>query len=115
MPMTVLLIHLGESLLMKSEPKIEPVKSSKLVIRLGYSDVLVLDYKDGMKFIESLEKAEHLDESYSSSSKGSIQPFKKGNLTFETMSGKEYEDRKMAGLLGLTYEQFINPEKVEAA
>lgn len=100
---------------MKSEPKIEPVKSSKMVIRLGYSDVLVLDYKDGIKFIESLEKAEHLEEGYSHSNKGTIQPFKKGNLTFETMSGKEYEDRKMAGLLDLSYEQFINPKKEEAA
>ena len=100
---------------MKSEPKIEPVKSSKIVIRLGYSDVLILDYKDGMKFIESLEKAEHLEEGYSSTDKGTIKPFKKGNLTFETMSGKEYEDRKMAGLLGLTYDNYVNPEKVEAA
>ena len=100
---------------MKSEPKIEPVKSGKLVIRFGYNDVLVLDHKDGMKLIEALEKAEQLEDGYNSASKGSIISLKKGLVTFEPMSAQEYEDRKMAGLLGLTYENYINPEKVEAA
>lgn len=100
---------------MKSEPKIEPVKSGKILIRFGYNDVLVLDHKDGLKLIESLEKAEQLDDGYNSSLNGSIKPLKKGSVTFESMSAKEYEDRKMAGLLGLTYENYINPEKEEAA
>lgn len=98
---------------MKSDPKLEPVKSSKMVIRFGYNDIMVLDHKDGIKLVESLEKAEQLDDHYGSSSSGTIKPMKKGSVSIEIMSAKEYEDRKMAGLLDISYDDFLNPEKEE--
>ena len=100
---------------MKSEPKIEPVKSGKMLIRFGYNEILILDHKEGVKLIDALEKAEQLDDGFSSTTNGTILPIKKGVVSIETMSGKEYEDRKMAGLLNMTYSSFINPEKEEEA
>jgi len=68
-----------------------------------------------VKFMETLEKAEQLEDSYSSNLKGTIKPIQKDTIRFELMSAKEYEDRKIAGLLNLSYDQYMNPEKEEAA
>lgn len=73
-----------------------------LVIKFGYDANLVLPYKDGLAFIESLKNAEQFDRAYTPTR---IDQFNRTCMEITVMSREEYEQYKLSMLLGITLEE----------
>ena len=78
-------------------------KDNFLSIKFDYAKHIVLPYDEGIKFLSCLKQAEMLHAAYSKPR--TITQF--DSATFETtiLSRKEYEDIKVAALLGITVEE----------
>lgn len=72
-------------------------------IKLNYDNVIVLPYKDGVAFLESLQKAERLKDGYRE--KPSIIPLDTEMFVASQMSHQEYQDYKIAMLLNCTLDE----------
>lgn len=88
----------------------EVVYEPHILLELSYSTKLVLPYKEGVSVIENLRKAEIMTDSYSNPL---ITPIAKGQITFNVMSHQDYGRYKVAGLLGITYDEACQMEKAE--
>jgi hypothetical protein len=75
------------------------VKENFMVIEISYSTKIVLPYKDGMAFLQALANAEKLNEGYNE--QHGIQAFDREAVKMRIMSHVEYENYKMAQLLGI--------------
>ena len=83
-------------------------KENFLLIEFDYSKSLLLPYDDGLKFLSCLKQAELYTESYKNPK--TIGPFSADNFKTKVLSRKEYEDIKVANLLGVTVEELYAPE-----
>ena len=84
------------------KPKVEPVDSNWLVIKLGYSDAIVLPYRQGVEVISNLDKAESLNETYDEETK-TIKPIK-NKAEFYVLSNEDYIRYRMNNILGVANE-----------
>jgi len=78
-------------------------KDNFLIIEIDYQKNVLLPYDDGLKFLACLKNAELLTENYSKPKK--IGSFDSSDFKTRILSRKEYEDIKVAGLLGITVEE----------
>lgn len=81
------------------------LKENYMVVSLGYSNKLVLPYKDGVTLMATMTKAEQLHESYNEQHR--ISEIERGTVTSVVMSHDEYTRFKIAALLG------ISPDEVK--
>lgn len=81
----------------------EKPRENRMVIKLSWDKQLVLPYNDGIAFLNTLQRAEILEEPYQKT------PIIKGpeRNSFETtvMSPGQYEDIKVAALLNVTLDE----------
>lgn len=84
-------------------------KQNYMVVKLGYSNNLVLPYKDGVKFLDAMANAEQIYESYSEQHR--IAEVERGSITTNIMSHDEYVRFKVAALLGVSPDEVKNSEK----
>lgn len=80
------------------------VRSNLMKITFGYDNIIVLPYKDGIKLLECLERAEQFcrDKTYEDVV---IKPIKKNGITSCAMSFDEYSKYKIAMLLNINYKE----------
>lgn len=75
----------------------ETREDSYLLISLEYNKKLILPFKQGLKFLESLEEGYVLEDPYSSPSQ--VKRIDSDSLNFRVMSGAELLDHKASQLL----------------
>jgi hypothetical protein len=85
-------------------------KENFLAIDFDYNKSIVLPYDEGLRFVACLKNAELLDEPYSKAK--TITGFQSNYFKTRILSRKEYEDIKIAALLGITVEE-LNSEEEE--
>lgn len=85
-------------------------KENFLAIDFDYNKSIVLPYDEGLKLVACLKNAELLDEPYSKAK--TITSFQSNYFKTKILSRKEYEDIKIAALLGITVEE-LNSEQDE--
>lgn len=78
-------------------------KDNFILIEIDYQKNILLPYEDGLKFLACLKNAEILHENYSKPK--TIGPLDSSNFKTRILSRKEYEDIKVASLLGITVEE----------
>ena len=92
-----------------SKAQVTTPKQNYMVVRLSYSNNLVLPYKDGVKFLDAMTNAEQLYEPYSEQHR--IAEVERGSITTNIMSHDEYVRFKVAALLGVSPDEVKNSEK----
>lgn len=75
------------------------IKSNWMVIKQSYDTKIVVPYKDGMAILNALENAELLTEPYIGQE--GIFPFDRGSIDIEILAHSDYEEFKIAMLLGV--------------
>jgi len=85
-------------------------KENFLAIDFDYNKSIVLPYDEGLRFVACLKNAELLDEPYSKAK--TITGFQSNYFKTRILSRKEYEDIKIAALLGITVDE-LNKEDEE--
>lgn len=85
-------------------------KENFLAIEFDYNKSIVLPYDEGLTLVACLKNAELLDEPYSKAK--TITGFQSNYFKTRILSRKEYEDIKIAALLGVTVEE-LNREEEE--
>lgn len=83
-------------------------KENFLLIEFDYARSILLPYDDGLKFLSCLKQAELYSEHYSKPK--TIEPFNADNFKTKVLSRKDYEDIKVANLLGVTVDELNAPE-----
>lgn len=76
-------------------------KDNFMVVRLSYDVHLVLPYQDGIALMAAMANAENMEDEYSRE-KRRIVPLVRDKITSSPLSRKEYEDIKIAALLGIS-------------
>lgn len=84
-------------------------KDNFIAIEFDYSKSIVLPYEDGLQFLSCLKNAEVLHEPYNK--QASIASFDSKQFKSRVFSRKEYEDIKIAAMLGITVEELNAPEE----
>jgi hypothetical protein len=84
-------------------------KDNFLVIEFDYSKSILLPYDEGLKFLGCLKTAEMFNEQYNKPK--SIEAFDSSRFKTRILSRKEYEDIKVANLLGVTVEELFAREE----
>lgn len=84
-------------------------KENFLSIEFDYSKSIVLPYDEGLRFIACLKNAELLEEQYSKPK--AIKSFESNYFKTRILSRKEYEDIKIAAMLGITVEELNADEE----
>ena len=84
-------------------------KENFMAIEYDYNKALILPYEDGLKFWATLKNAETLHTPYSKPA--TITGFDTGHFKSRVFSRKEYEDIKVAAMLGITVEELNTPEE----
>jgi hypothetical protein len=84
-------------------------KDNFIAIEFDYSKSILLPYDDGLKFLACLKQAELLEESYNKPKR--IGSFESNHFKTKILSRKEYEDIKVAALLGVTVEELNAKEE----
>lgn len=84
-------------------------KDNFLAIKFDYNKSILLPYDDGMKFLACLKQAELLTEQYSKPK--TIGSFDSSTFETKIFSRKDYEDTKVAALLGVTVEELYAEEE----
>lgn len=84
-------------------------RENYLVIKVSYDNKIVLPYEDGIKMVQGFQKAEKLVDGYSETHR--ITGMERDQVTFTTMSGEEYEQYKMAALLGIHVDEIKQAQK----
>ncbi len=89
-------------------------KENFLAIDFDYNKSVLLPYDEGLKFVACLKNAELLDEPYSKAK--TITGFQSNYFKTRILSRKEYEDIKIAALLGIPVEDlYKEKEELTAA
>ena len=84
---------------------------SYLVFTFNYGDRYVLPHKDGVALMQTLALAEQMP-SYFSDTKGpEIKQVSSGSIRVEALSQADYEDIKIAALLGIPLDDFKKAKK----
>jgi hypothetical protein len=86
-------------------------KENFLLIEFDYGKNLLLPYEEGLKFLSSLKQAELYTETYSKPK--TIQPFSGDHFKTRVLSRKDYEDIKVAALLGVTVDELLAEKEKE--
>jgi len=76
------------------------MKENYFLISISYDTKMILPYKAGLSFLESLNYAEQLNDPYGKPHR--ITELEKNKIQITTMSAEEYERYKIAALLGIT-------------
>lgn len=84
-------------------------KDNFIVIEFDYNKSILLPYDEGLKFLACLKQAELFHETYSKPN--TIGPFDASNFKTKILSRKDYEDIKVANLLGVTVEELNAKEE----
>lgn len=84
-------------------------KDNFIAIEFDYSKSVLLPYDEGLKFLSCLKQAELLTEKYGSDA--SIGMFDSSTFKTRIISRKEYEDIKVAALLGITVKELKAQEE----
>lgn len=88
----------------------EKPQENFMVVSFDGGDVrLILPHKDGVALMNSLANAEMFIDNYRSD-KG-IHPFKRDSVEATLMSVNEYQTRKIAQLLGVSYDDVLQAQK----
>lgn len=90
----------------------EKPKGNFLVVRLSYDSHLVLPYQEGIALMASIANAENMEDEYTAS-KRRIVPLVRDKITASPLSRKEYEDMKIAALLGISVADLERAEEEE--
>jgi hypothetical protein len=88
-------------------------KENFLLIEFDYNKSLCLPYEEGLKFLSCLKTAELYSDPYSKPK--TIQPFIGDHFKTKVLSRKEYEDIKVAALLGVTVDELLAEKEKEPA
>lgn len=80
-------------------------KENFLLIEFDYTKSLLLPYDEGLKLLSCFKSAELYEERYSQPKR--ILPFNSETFKTRTLSRQEYEDIKIAALLGVTVEELL--------
>jgi hypothetical protein len=88
-------------------------KENFLLIELDYSKSVCLPYEEGLKFLSCLKTAEMYSNEYNKPK--TIQPFDGSHFKTRILSRKEYEDIKVAALLGVTVDELLANKEEEPA
>ena len=75
-------------------------KEGYLLCKISWDTKVLLPYKAGMAFMDSLGQAERFEEEYNKPP--SIQPMDRDRITLSVVSAKEYEQLRIAQLLQVT-------------
>ena len=84
-------------------------KENFLAIEFDYNKSIVLPYDEGLRFVACLKNAELLDEPYNKSK--TITGFQSNYFKTRILSRKEYEDIRIAAMLGITVEELNADEE----
>lgn len=84
-------------------------KDNFLIIEFDYKNNVLLPYDEGIKFLGCLKQAELYQEPYGKAK--AIVPFDEATFKTRILSRKEYEDIKVASLLGVTLDELRESEK----
>jgi hypothetical protein len=86
-------------------------KDNFLLIEFDYSKNLCLPYEEGLKFLSCLKTAELYSDNYNKPK--TIQPFSGDHFKTRVLSRKDYEDIKVAALLGVTVDELLAEKEKE--
>lgn len=91
--------------LQDAKKKITSVKPKEnyLRIKLGYDNILVLPYKDGIKFVESLSYAQRIEGDYGSRKR--MIPLEKGMVEISPLSAEEFTRYQIATMLDISIDE----------
>lgn len=84
-------------------------KENFLAIDFDYGKSVVLPYNEGLQFLSCLKNAELLTDQYSKPK--TITAFESNYFKTRILSRKEYEDMKIAALLGINVEDLYKEEE----
>lgn len=84
-------------------------KDNLIAIKFDYNKSILLPYDDGMKLLACLKQAELLTEQYSKPK--TIGSFDSSTFETKIFSRKDYEDTKVAALLGVAVEELYAEEE----
>lgn len=85
-------------------------KPNLLLFTLDYVQIL-LTYEDGLKLFECLKNAEALDSSYNTEHT-KIKTFDGSSVKMGLFSYKQYQDIKVAQLMGITYKELLEGKNI---
>lgn len=88
-------------------------KENFLAIDFDYGKSIVLPYNEGLQFLSCLKNAELLTDQYSKPK--TITSFESSYFKTRILSRKEYEDIKVAALLGVTVDELFAEKEKEPA
>ena len=84
-------------------------KPSLLLFTLDYTQVL-LPYEDGLRLFECLKNAEALESTYNTEHT-KIKNFDGSSVKMGLFSYKQYQDIKVAQLMGISYKELLEGNK----
>ena len=84
-------------------------KPNLLLVTLDYTQVL-LPYEDGLRLFECLKNAEAIESTYNTE-QTKIKNFDGSNVKMSLFSYKQYQDIKVAQLMGITYKELLEGNK----
>jgi hypothetical protein len=84
-------------------------KDNFLAVEYDYNKSIILPYDEGLKFVACLKNAEVLEEQYNKPK--TITAFQSNYFKTRILSRKDYEDIKIAALLGITVEELYKEEE----
>lgn len=96
----------------------EAVKAAKLLkskdnfLTFSFDGTIVVPYKDGVQLLNALANAEKLPSSWSSEQ---IRALTQSDLSTHTLSAKEYEQHKIAALMGVSVSDVRRAEEAALA
>lgn len=83
----------------------EKKKENFLVFNFSYGVKVLLPHSQGINLLASLAGAEELDDDYGKNLK--VRPLDKSKVTITTLSREEYEQSKIASLLGISINDLL--------
>lgn len=97
--------------LAKYQETVKELKAKKppenfIVVSVSY-DKLILPHKAGLAFMAAIENAEVFKDSWSD--KCRIKPLERDSVSMSTLSAHEYQQIKIANLLGVSLGEIQNP------
>ena len=85
-------------------------KPNLLLFTLDYTQVL-LPYEDGLRLFECLKNAEALESTYNTEHT-KIKNFDGSNVKMGLFSYKQYQDIKVAQLMGISYKELLEGKNI---
>lgn len=84
-------------------------EDNMMIIEMNYGNKCILPHADGMRFIEAIKNAEALIDEYNKPPR--IEPIDRARFVINMLSSHEYNQIKMASLLGVTLNEIKEAEK----